>query len=417
MQKILKPTVAVLLAFVLVFALAISAVPTAHASQAEIDSLKSQQNNLKSQQSQVQSTINSLKNQQAGYVEMKTALDQQSALTMQQISNLNEQIDLNQQLIDEKTIEVEEAQKAADEQLVKYKKRVRVMEENGRYNYLEVLFGASSVGEFLSLMDDIGDIMRSDKELEDAYRQAVEDLKAAKKEYEDAQAEMKSKKADLVVLNDSLEQQISEAAAIVAAIQNDINANAAVLSQINAENDALEARINAKVQELNAQAAAAAASTAGTAGTTSSGGGGAVSGSGSLVWPTDSTYITSVQGPRTHPVTGQYKNHGGTDIGASYGSSIYAADSGTVTTVAYDANGYGNYVMIDHGNGMQTLYGHMSSVAVSQGQTVSKGQTIGYVGSTGLSTGAHLHYEVYSNGSRVNPENYYSGGFTYSPNA
>lgn len=399
-----------MLVVMLVFALAVSAVPSAYATQAEIDSLKSQRDGLKSQQADVQSKIDSLKSEQASYIEIKTALDQKSALTMQQISNLNEQIDLNQQLIDEKTVQVQEAQKAADEQLEKYKKRVRVMEENGRYNYLEVLFGASSVSEFLSLMDDIGDIMRSDKELEDSYRQAVEELKAAKKEYEDAQAEMKAKKADLVVLNDQLEQDISEAAAVVAAIQNDINANAEILSQINAENDALEARIHAKVQELNAQAAAVASGTAPSSG--------AVSGSGSLVWPTDSTYITSVQGPRTHPVTGQYKNHGGTDIGASYGSSIYAADSGTVVTVGYDANGYGNYVMIDHGNGMQTLYGHMSSVAVSQGQSVSKGQTIGYVGSTGLSTGAHLHYEVRQNGERVNPENYYSGGqFSYSPNA
>ena len=410
MKKIFKPTVAVMLVLMLVFALAVSAVPSAYATQAEIDSLKAQRDGLKTQQADVQSRIDSLKSEQASYIEIKTALDQKSALTMQQISNLNEQIDLNQTLIDEKTVQVEEAQKAADEQLEKYKKRVRVMEENGRYNYLEVLFGASSIGEFLSLMDDIGDIMRSDKELEDSYRQAVEELKAAKKEYEDAQAEMKAKKADLVVLNDQLEQDISEAAAVVAAIQNDINANAEVLSQINAENDALEARINAKVQELNAQAAAVAAGTAPSSG--------AVAGSGSLVWPTDSTYITSVQGPRTHPVTGQYKNHGGTDIGASYGSAIYAADSGTVVTVGYDANGYGNYVMIDHGNGMQTLYGHMSSVAVSQGQGVSKGQTIGYVGSTGLSTGAHLHYEVRQNGERVNPENYYAGGqFSYSPNA
>lgn len=408
MKKIFKPSVALMLALVLVFAIA--AVPSAYATQAEIDSLKTQQGDLKSQENQVQSTIDALKSQQAGYIELKTALDQKSALTMQQISNLNEQIDLNQQLIEEKTVEVEEAQKVADEQLEKYKKRVRVMEENGRYNYLEVLFGASSVAEFLSLMDDIGDIMRSDKELEDAYRQAVEELKAVKKEYEDAQAEMKTKKADLVVLNDSLEQQISEAAAVVASYQADINANAEILNQINAADAALQARIDAKVQELNA--AAAAASSGGT--TTVSGGG---QGTGSLVWPTDSTYITSVQGPRTHPVTGEYKNHGGTDIGASYGSSIYAADSGTVVTVAYDANGYGNYVMIDHGNGMQTLYGHMSSVAVSQGQSVSKGQVIGYVGSTGLSTGAHLHYEVRQNGQRTNPENYYSQSFTHSPNA
>ena len=404
MQKIFKPAVAVMLTFLLVFTLVITAMPTAYAAtQSEIDALKSQRDQLKSQQNDVQSTINSLKNKQASYIEIKTALDEKSALTMQQISNLNEQIDLNQQLIDEKTVEVEEAQKVADEQLEKYKKRVRVMEENGRYNYLEVLFGAGSIGEFLSLIDDIGDIMKSDKELEDAYRQAVEELKAVKQEYEDAQAGMKEKKADLVVLNDQLEVEISEAAAVVNALQQDINANASVLSQINAQNAELESRINAKVKELNAQAQAQSQSAAAGGGSSS---GGAVAGSGSLIWPSTSTYITSVQGPRTHPVTGQYKNHGGTDIGASYGSPIYAADGGTIATVGYDAGGYGNYVMIDHGNGMQTLYAHMSSRAVSVGTHVSKGQVIGYVGSTGRSTGAHLHFEVRVNGTPKNPRNY-----------
>ena len=401
----MKPSVAVMLVLVLVFTLAVAVMPSASATS-DIDSLKSQQNDLKAQESEVQSTIDSLKNKQAGYIEIKTALDQKSALTMQQISNLNEQIDLNQELIDEKTKEVDAAQKAADEQLVKYQKRVRVLEENGKYNYIEVLLGAGSIGEFLSLMDDIGDIMKSDKEIEDNYRKAVEELKAAKQEYEEAQAEMKTKKADLVVLNDSLEQQISEAAAVVSAIQSDINANAAVLSQIQAQNDELEARINAKVQQINTQYQSSG-------GSSSSGGGGTDSG---LIWPTDCTYITSVQGPRTHPVTGQYRNHGGTDIGASYGSSVYAAAGGTVVTVAYDAGGYGNYIMIDHGS-KQTLYGHLSSVAVSQGQSVSQGQVIGYVGSTGLSTGAHLHYELYDNGARVNPENYYSQSFTHSPTA
>lgn len=409
-QKIFKPALSVLLVMVFVFAIVIAAMPSASAtSQSEIDALKSQQAQIKSQQAQVQATIDALKGQQAGYLSMKAALDEQSALTMQQISNITEQIDLNAKLIEQKTKEVDKAQKVADEQLEKFKTRVRIMEENGKYNYLEVLFGASSIGEFLSLMDDIGDIMKSDKELEDSYRQAVKDLKAAKKACEDAQVEMQSRKADLVVLNDQLQQQISQAAAIVNAIQSDINANAEVLSQIKSANAEFESMIQAKVNELNAGSSSG--------GSSSSGGGSSSGTSTGLIWPSNSTYITSVQGPRTHPVTGEYKNHGGTDIGASYGSSIYAAASGTVTTVGYDANGYGNYVMINHGNGLQTLYAHMSSVAVSQGQSVSQGQTIGYVGSTGMSTGPHLHYEVYENGARQNPENYYSQSFTHAPDA
>ena len=146
---------------------------------------------------------------------------------------------------------------------------------------------------------------------------------------------------------------------------------------------------------------------------------GSTVGTGNLVWPSYCTYITSRQGPRVHPVTGEFKNHGGTDIGASYGSAIYAADSGTVVRSADGWNGgWGNYVMINHGNGMQTLYAHMSSRAVSVGQTVSRGQTIGYVGSTGMSTGPHLHFEMYINGSRVDPQTRYPGvSFSYSGNA
>ena len=415
-QKIIKPAMSVFLAVLFVLSVMLTAMPSASATtQSEIDALKSQQAEIKSQQAEVQAAIDALRGQQSAYVQQKEALDEQCALTMQQISNLTEQIDLNGKLIEQKTKEVEKAQKVADEQLEKYKKRVRIMEENGKYNYLEVLFGASSIGEFLSLIDDIGDIMKSDKALEESYRQSVKELKAAKQEYEEAQAEMQSRKAELVVLNDQLQQQISQAAAVISAIQSDINANAEILSQIKSANAEFESMIQAKVNELNAQRQAQSSSSGSSSSGGSSSGGG--SSDGSLIWPSDTRYITSVQGPRTHPVTGQYKNHGGTDIGAAYGSNIYAAGGGTVTTVGNDPNGYGNYVMIDHGNGMQTLYGHMSSVAVSQGQSVSQGQTIGYVGSTGLSTGPHLHYEVYDNGTRQNPENYYSGGFTYAPDA
>ena len=112
-----------------------------------------------------------------------------------------------------------------------------------------------------------------------------------------------------------------------------------------------------------------------------------------------------------------WKYHSGLDIGAQYGAAIVASDGGTVSLAGVNG-GYGNCVMIDHGNGMQTLYAHMSSRAVSVGQTVSRGQTIGYVGSTGMSTGPHLHFEMYINGSRIDPQTRYPGvSFTYSANA
>ena len=127
---------------------------------------------------------------------------------------------------------------------------------------------------------------------------------------------------------------------------------------------------------------------------------------GSMMWPCPSCHtITSPFGWRYHPIYQTQKYHSGVDIGASYGATIVAADGGTIIT-AGSVSGYGNCVVINHGNGITTLYGHMSSIAVSVGQKVSKGQTIGYVGSTGNSTGPHLHWEVTVNGVRQNPLNY-----------
>lgn len=130
---------------------------------------------------------------------------------------------------------------------------------------------------------------------------------------------------------------------------------------------------------------------------------------GIYIWPSEANdHVTSFFGMRIHPITGVYHFHNGIDIGAGYGTAVLAAADGTITTAAYDAEGYGNYVIIDHGNGNRTLYAHMSYTGVSAGQTVSEGQIIGLVGSTGMSTGPHLHFETYVNGTRVDPLLFFS---------
>ena len=174
----------------------------------------------------------------------------------------------------------------------------------------------------------------------------------------------------------------------------------------------------------NANAGGNAGSTGGNTGNTgSSGNGGLISagsegvqGTGSLVWPVPCSHtVTSRFGPRTHPITGKYTNHNGMDIDG-YGHDGYpivACDAGVVVAAKW-SDSYGNYVMIDHGNGMQTLYAHMSGMAVKYGDTVTQGQTIGYLGSTGWSTGTHCHLEVYVNGSRTDPEAYFTGMTFYN---
>ncbi len=421
-KKLLKPIFSFVLAFVMAASLFVGFIPTtasAKVTQSEIDDLKSQKAALSEQSASYEATINSLKNKKNAQVELKTALDSKLALTNQQIMNLEEQIKLHDALIERKTQEVDEAQKTADEQLEKYKKRVRAMEESGRYNYFEVLFGANSIGEFLSLIDDIGDIMQSDKDLEESYNQSVTDLKTVKAEYEEAQAELKQNKVECAQLKDQLQIDITQAASVITSLQSEINDNASVLSELDSQESALQSQIQAKVKQLNEQKKAEEEANRNNNNNGGNNNGGSTVGTGNLVWPSYCTYITSRQGPRVHPITGEYKNHGGTDIGASYGSAIYAADSGKVVSSSDGWNGgWGNYVMIDHGNGMQTLYAHMSSRAVSVGQTVKRGQTIGYVGSTGMSTGPHLHFEMYVNGSRIDPQTKYPGmSFTYSASA
>ena len=418
-KKLLKPIFSFALAFVMAASLFVGFIPTTASAvtQSEINDLKSQKAALSEQSASYEATISSLKNKKNAQVELKTALDSKLALTNQQIMNLEEQIKLHDALIERKTQEVGEAQVTADEQLEKYKKRVRAMEESGRYNYIEVLFGANSIGEFLSLIDDIGDIMKSDKELEDSYKESVVNLKEAKAEYEEVQTELKQNKVECAQLKDQLQVDITQAAAVITSLQADINENTSVLSELDSQESALQSQIQAKVNQLNEQKKAEEEANRNNNNGGSSGG--STTGTGNLVWPSYCTYISSRQGPRVHPITGEYKNHGGTDIAASYGSAIYAADSGRVVSSSDGWNGgWGNYVMIDHGNGMQTLYAHMSSRAVSVGQTVSRGQTIGYVGSTGMSTGPHLHFEMYVNGSRIDPQTKYPGmSFTYSPSA
>ena len=135
--------------------------------------------------------------------------------------------------------------------------------------------------------------------------------------------------------------------------------------------------------------------------------------SGDYIWPCSARYITSPFGKRTSPGGIGSTNHKGVDIGASYGSSIYATKAGTVIVSSYDAGGYGNYVQIDHGGGNYTLYGHMSKRLVSVGQTVSQGEVIGLCGSTGASTGPHVHYEIWVNRTRIDPLPYLPGYIRY----
>ncbi len=417
--------IAVLLCLAMVFTLALGVLPNeAHAvTQAEIDALQAQKDALTSRREEKQALVDELESQHATILEQKLAMDARNEYTQQQIDLTNEQIDLYDQMIEEKKLELDAAKKREAEQLERYRNRVCAMEEDGGLNYLALILRANSFGQLLTLMDDIGEIMESDRNLEDAYIAAREETEQVKAEYEQTKTELEEKKADLRAEQEQLQKQIDEANELIASIESDMENRREEYEQLrNAENEA-SAEIEKMIAELERQKeeerrqweAANGGNNGGGGGGGSSGGGNGYA-TGTWGWPCPSCYyITSRVGNRWHPVSGQWKYHSGLDIGAQYGASIVASDGGTVSLAGVNG-GYGNCVMIDHGNGYYTLYGHMSSIAVSYGQVVSKGDVVGYVGSTGVSTGPHLHFEIREGGVCIDPEMYF-GGLSYAPDA
>ena len=260
---------------------------------------------------------------------------------------------------------------------------MRSEEERGTLSYWSVLFKASSFTDLLSRIDFVNEVAEHDKSviatLQDLRAQIQSDkdnLESQKSELETRQAELTEQRAEA----DKLYEQLST--------------DASQMQKMAAAEEASADRIEQEIK--NRQETPPTPAT-----------------SGDYIWPCSARYITSPFGKRTSPGGIGSRNHKGVDIGASYGSSIYATKAGTVIVSSYDAGGYGNYVQIDHGGGNYTLYGHMSKRLVSVGQTVSQGEVIGLCGSTGASTGPHVHYEIWVNRTRIDPLPYLPGYIRY----
>ena len=372
------------------------------ASQSQIDALERQKEELVAQKEETAGKMQELEQQQATAMERKAVLDEQNTLTVEEIELVNEQIDIYDGLIAEKETELAEARELEAYQKERFRTRVRAMEEQGDMGYVAFVLQAESFSDLLTRIDNISDIMQSDKALEEKYIASRENVEKVKAEYEDYQAEQIEKRTELEEDKAELEKQIAEAEALVAELEEDIEAYTAEYAANEAAEQALQAEIDEMTEQFNKQQELLQQQ-----------GQTVTTGSGSFMNPlSGSRYITSAFGWRIHPIFQTNKYHAGIDIAANSGEPIYATDSGTVQSALYSSS-YGNYVVINHGNGYTTLYAHMSSMAVSAGQTVSKGDVIGYVGSTGWSTGPHLHYEISYNGTRVDPESYVSGYIPY----
>ena len=384
----------------------------AEVSQAEIEALRAERDEIEKQREAKQAEIDALKEDAVGILVQKRALDERNMYTMQQIQLNEEEIALYDEMIADKEREVLDAQKLEEQQLERYRKRVRAMEENGTLNYLALILKSNDLGEMLTAMDDVGEIMQRDKALEDNYIKARENTEELKAEYEAYRKEVNGKQDALRQNQEKLQAEIDEADELLLGLHEDYMNRQAEIAEIQAQEDATNMAISILVAKLEAERAAAAAAAAAAGGGGdggSTGSGAAAYANGTFIFPVATySYISSRFGERIHPITGELKNHNGMDIAANSGTAVYAADGGKVVLAEW-YGGYGNCIMIEHGNGYKTLYGHLSYIGVKNGQYVNQGDTIGQVGSTGNSTGPHLHFEVYSNGSRIDPEQFYSG--------
>jgi len=273
--------------------------------------------------------------------------------------------------------------------LVTYKHHLRNMEEQGMFNfYLSLIFGARSFSDLISRIDMIGEIMAFDKQTEENYKAARDFALELKAEYEAYEAELTAKAEELQAEIDRLLEELQAAQERINALQKSINDQQAIVDAYASDEKAIQAQIDQMKEQLKKQNTVVAA--------------------GSYAWPCPSCYIiTSNYGYRYLELYGYTRLHAGVDIGAQYGAEVTAAAGGTVSIATHGSTGYGNYVMLAHADGSVTLYGHMSSLAVSVGQTVKQGDVIGYVGSTGNSTGPHLHFEVRINGSTTDPMQFF----------
>jgi len=371
--------------------LSVELTPVMAVTWADIAALKDDASDLGSQKKELQAKLDALANDKSQAMARKKLLDQQIANTSAQIQNVESQIKNYEALITQTEGELVDAQEREAAQYELFCSRVRAMEKRGEVSYWSVLFRASSFTDLLSRLDIINEIMDSDQKVIDELQALQLEIEEKKTQLEDSKTETEAAKADLVAKKTELNSQRTQANQVIQQLVSNENETEAAIDGLEEE----EAAIQAEIQRLNRELAAQQAAN----------GQSSQSNPGGYIWPVDSRYITSTVGGRASPGGIGSTNHKGTDIGrVGYTSPIYASKAGTVIVSQY-SNSYGNYVVISHGSGNTTLYGHMSSRKVTVGQYVNQGDVIGITGSTGNSTGPHLHFEITENGVRVNPLN------------
>ena len=344
---------------------------------------------------EAQSTIEDLRDSKGDIESKVTELNQQLIDISARITDLENQLTAKSEDIHETKDELAGAKEREAQQYADMKVRIQFMYENGQTSYLEALLSSRNISEFLNSADYIAQIQSYDRQKLTEYQDTVESIvnleAQLEQEYTDLEAlksTVESNKATVAAMMRQKESELADISGDIEDAQSDADYYAA---EIQAQEELIAA-----IKRAEAEKAAAGVEEHPYTG-------------GAFRWPCpSSTRVTSDYGTRVSPMSGASSNHKGIDIGASAGADIIAAADGTVTAASY-SSAAGNYVMIDHGGGLYTVYMHASSLLVSPGQTVSAGDVIAKVGSTGISTGSHLHFGVSLNGSYVSPWSYLGG--------
>ena len=431
-RKRLVSILAGIMAAIMLLTLLISILPTkvSAASSSEIrkqiNSLQDDRKEIKNQISELQVQYQATSDEISDIVARKNVIDQEIGLLHSEIININEQIGAYSVLIADQQEELDAAEARFDQLNEDCKTRIQAMEEEGTVSYWAVLFKANSFSDLLDRLNMVEEIASSDT-------RRLQELSDAAQRVEDAQAELAGEKAELEVTRaeldgtqKELDAKRQEADDLI--VQLIAKSEELKLQQedLEAEDEELLAQIALKEQEYNeakleewlaymatyvppttvAPSVPISDPNGSNSGNSGNSNSGVTVGSSWLV-PCSYKMISSPFGFRESPTTGASRYHQGVDLAANAGTPIIASRGGTVTIASY-SNSAGYYVTINHGDGFSSIYMHMTNYVVSSGQKVNQGQTIGYVGSTGISTGNHLHFGIAQNGAYVNPCSYVS---------
>lgn len=387
-----------MVAFLLVLAALCAMLPAVSAEnmsdiQDEIDRLKEEADRIEQQQKEIENQIDENDAQTLSFAEEKMRIDNDLELARQEVENLEAQIHQYNLLVAEKQAELDELTEKQNTLMQKFRLRMRSLQERGNISYWQVLFHSASFEDMLMRKTMVEEIAASDQRMLGQIRENAEQVLLAKESLTEQKAMLEEKKVEQAAAQEALEHKRAESdqaiSELIASRQDLVEEQ----ERIQDDMDALEKEIAAREEELNRQQQQNNYVPV-------------VTEAGFLFPVSLNGYqcMTSPYGYRVHPISGVTRLHNGVDLAAVTGTPIFASKSGVVTTACIGwGNGYGNHVVINHGDGYSTLYAHQSALNVYEGQIVSQGDVIGYVGSTGNSTGPHLHFTVFKNGETINP--------------